>query len=193
VTVTADGDEFIGALEDLDGRRLFVIYGPSTRSIPELAIAIETIVLFEDAVPLDDIEDVVIDATGWPIVVNGVEIEAPEAFMADDGVTVMVPLRAIAEALEFEVTWVPGVRAVELSGMSGVAQVWARIVIGSTEAVQTYARRGEITIGLPAAPVIIGGYTFVPLTTFFQDVLEMANAFAFEGRLEVLSEGERME
>ena len=187
--ITADGDEFDG---DLDGRRLVVIYSTSTRSIPELATATEVIVLFEDAVPLDNGEDVAIDATGWPIVVNGTEIDAPAAFMADDGVNIMVPLRAIAEALGFEVTWVPEGRVVELSGMSGVAEVWARIAIGSTEAAQTYARRAEIAIELPVAPVLVEGRTFVPLTAFFQDVLEMANAFAFEGVIEVQAEGETM-
>ncbi|MCL2408764.1 MAG: copper amine oxidase N-terminal domain-containing protein [Oscillospiraceae bacterium] len=193
VVVTADGNEFNFEYGNLENRRLIVIYGPSTRSIPEFATATKVIVLFEDAVPLDNgAEDVVIDATGWPIVVNGEEIEAPAAFMADDGVSIMVPVRVIAEALGFEVTWIAEDRAVEFAGMSGVAEVWARIALDSTEALQTYARRAEVTIVLPTAPVLVGGHTFVPMTAFFQDVLEMANAFAFEGRLEIQSEGERM-
>ena len=46
--ITADGDEFNFAYGDLEGRRLVVIYGMSTRSIPEYATAAKVIVLFED-------------------------------------------------------------------------------------------------------------------------------------------------
>lgn len=209
--ILADGSEFLGefeddgiewenTVEDMDGRRLVVIYGVSTRSIPEYATAIKVIVLYEDAVTLPIDIDVeieidfgdIFDVENMAIVVDGEEIEAPQAFLAEDGFTIMVPLRAIAEALDFEVTWVAEDRAVELAGMQGVAEISARIEIGNTEATQTFARRAPITVELPVAPVIVGGYTYVPLTVFFQEVLEMPNAWAFEGRIEVLSEGERM-
>ena len=47
--ITADGLEYDGEIE---GRRLAVIYGASTRSIPEQATATKVIALFEDAVHL---------------------------------------------------------------------------------------------------------------------------------------------
>ena len=196
VVVTADGDEYEGDLYvELDGRRLVVIYGPSTRSIPEFATAIKVIALFEDAVPLDpgNGQDIDLDVTDMSIVVDGEEITAPSAFIADDGVTVMVPLRAIAEALGFEVTWINEDRAVELYGMRGVAEISARLVIGNTAVSQTFARRAPITIELPVAPLITNNTTYVPLVRFFEDVLEVSNAFVFEGRIEILTEGESME
>jgi len=46
----ADGTDFTDG--DLEGRRIIVIYGRSTRSIPEQTTATKLIVLFEDIVPL---------------------------------------------------------------------------------------------------------------------------------------------
>jgi len=48
--ILADGTDFTDG--DLEGRRIVVIYGMSTRSIPEQATATKLIVLFEDIVPL---------------------------------------------------------------------------------------------------------------------------------------------
>lgn len=48
--VLADGTDFTGG--DLEGRNIIVIYGISTRSIPEQATATKLIVLFEDIMPL---------------------------------------------------------------------------------------------------------------------------------------------
>ena len=48
--ILEDGIEFIG--DDFDGRRIVVIYGISTRSIPEMAVASKLIVLYESITPL---------------------------------------------------------------------------------------------------------------------------------------------
>ena len=48
--ILQNGDDFSDGL--LEGRRIIVIYGPSTRSIPEMATAIKLIVLYEDIMPL---------------------------------------------------------------------------------------------------------------------------------------------
>lgn len=49
VIILADGQEF--TIDGCAGRRIVVIYGISTRSIPEMATATELIVLFESIVP----------------------------------------------------------------------------------------------------------------------------------------------
>jgi len=163
--VLADGKDFTGG--EIEGRRMVVIYDMSTRSIPELTTARKVIVLFEDAVPLPEIvPEPIIDAAGWPVVVDGVEIDAPAAFQTDDGI-VMVPLRAIAEALGFKVEWDAKARAVTLDEK-------VKLVIGEE------------------GSVIVNSFTYVPLS-YFKDVLEMVNAFAFEGQIEIHSEGEIME
>ena len=48
--ILANGDDFTGG--DIEGRRIVVIYGMSTRSIPEMATASKIIVLYESIMPL---------------------------------------------------------------------------------------------------------------------------------------------
>ena len=185
--ILANGDDFSDG--DIIGRRLVVIYGISTRSIPELATAIKVIVLFEDPVtgpePLPESfpginNDETLDASGWPILVDGEQIEAPAAIQNEDGI-LLVPIRAIAEALRYDVNWDHNLRSVRL----GVAiHLW----IGNTE-----VHSGRMApIHIPVAPQLINGSTYVPLS-FFRDVLGVASAFAFEGQIEINSEGEPME
>lgn len=47
------------------------------------------------------------------MVVNGIPLQSSEAYINDDGVT-MVPLRAVAEALGFNVSWNPDTRTVSI-------------------------------------------------------------------------------
>jgi len=196
--ILADGSPFLGefedeghtwtnTIEDLDHRRMVVIYDVSTRSLPEFTTANKVIVMFEDAVHLPgelDLDDI-LDVSVMPIVVEGEYISAPAAFMADDEITVMVPLRAIAEALGFDVTWNTQERAIELSGVP-MAFTWLQI--GNTEV--EFA--GHYMLELPVAPVIVDGHTYVPLVSFFRDILG-GTAFVFEGRIEVFAEGGLME
>ena len=156
--ITADGLEYDGVIE---GRRLVVIYDVSTRSFPELATAKKVIALFEDAVHLPGLvqqgsPNVIVSAPAGPILVNGSPIVSPEAFTADDGETLMVPLRAIAEALGYIVGWDGAARAVTLGDDIS-------FVIGQN----SYLIGGETVIldGAPA-PVIVDGATFVPLRFF---------------------------
>ena len=183
--VLANGDDFSDG--DIEGRRMIVIYGPFvTASYPAQATAIKVIVLYEDPVPLsmeitpDTFPENAIDASGWPIIVNGDEIDAPDAFQTEDG-TLMVPLRAIVEKLGYDVNWDSATRSVRL----GVAiHLW----IGNTEV--HFGRRAPQNIS--TAPVVVNATTFVPLD-FFRNVLDLPNAIAFEGRIEIDSTGERME
>jgi len=198
--VLADGTAFNFEYGGIDGRRLVVIYDVTTRMMPPSTTPVKIIVLFEDAVtgplPLDPadlpeyvpvvtlpapvpVTDPTIDASGWPIQVNGTTIAAPAAFQTADGI-LMVPLRAVAEALGYSVTWDAGARGIRL----GVAiNAW----IGNTEV--NVARMAPQTIS--AAPALVDGTTFVPLD-FFR-VIGVNNAFAFEGQIVFDTENERME
>ena len=177
--ILANGDDFYGG--DIEGRRLAVIYGPSTRSIPEMATAIKVIVLYEDAVTLPaTLPEVTIDATGWPVLVDGKLVDGAKAYQNTAGI-VMVPLRATAEALGFDVNWDSMTRSIRL----GVAiNLW----IDKTEV--HVGRMAPISIS--TAPQLIDGTTFVPLD-FFRTALGMVNAYAFEGQVEIHSDGEVME
>jgi len=170
--VLANGDDFTGG--DLAGRRIVVVYDISTRGIPETATARFVIVLYEDIVAFDDFA---IDATGWPILVNGDVIEAPDAFQTEDGF-VMVPLVTIATALGYEPVWDVDADTVTLDDT-------ITVTIGSIHF-------DGIDASLQMMPMVVDGNVYVPLQ-FFTDILGMANAFAFEGKIDIMSEGERME
>jgi len=171
--ILANGDDFSGG--ELEGRRIVVIYNISTHSIPALTIARKLIVLYEDIMPLPGF-DANIDVDGWPIIVDGDEITAPDAFSNEDG-SVMVPLRAIAEALGYVVTWDSVTRTAILDGSIEV-KIGGSISGQSTDALSMAA---EVFIPVP---VIVNNSTYVPLS-FFSNVLGINNAFAFDGQIEI--------
>jgi len=104
------------------------------------------------------------------IVVNGEIVDAPAPFVmtalgtpADpwSGVLTLIPLRAVAEALGYDVTWNEYTQSVQL----GVA---IHVFIGRAE-----AYRGRMApIELYTAPVIMDNSTFVSWD-FFQAVLDV--------------------
>jgi len=162
--ILADGKDFKGG--DIEGRRLAVIYGVSTKSLPELATATKIVVLFEDVTTLPE---PVANVSEWPILVNGDEIETPAAYQTEDG-TVMMPLRAIAEALGFKVEWDAKAYAVAVGDD-------VKVAIGT-----------EVAEGQPAA-ALVNNTTYVPLS-FFKDVLGMANATHINGQIFIDSDSE---
>ena len=52
------------------------------------------------------------------MIVNGVPLKSAEAYINENGVT-MVPLRAVAEALGFDVSWNPATRTVSITSGTG--------------------------------------------------------------------------
>jgi len=107
------------------------------------------------------------------IVVNGEFVASAAVPFVDEATgIVMAPLRAVAEALDFEVNWDGTLRSIRI----GVANyIW----IGNTEAQVGRAA----PIELSAAPAIINGVTFVPID-FFRSVLSQT-AYVFEGQFVV--------
>lgn len=90
--------------------------------------------------------------------VNGQLIDAPEDYLNEQGV-VMAPLRAIAEALGYEVTW---------DAASKSVRVGKAISLQVGEDQYIYARMAPIELG--TAPTMVDGLTYVPLS-FFTDVM----------------------
>lgn len=193
--VSEDGEIFEG---DLVNRRLVVIYGPSTKSIPAQTTPDKIIVLEEKEEDLE--EDLGEDYPEYDpeseeykeftrelqdmagkadIIVEGKKIEGPPAYMTDERI-LMVPLRAIAEALDFEVGWDGELRKV----MVGKA-----ISLTIDENHYNFAKMAPIELELP--PVIVGDKTFVPIS-FFRELVQMNNAYMFEGQI-VIDNQEKME
>jgi len=97
------------------------------------------------------------DLKNAPILVRGEEIVAPETLVRDG--VVFLPLRAIAEALGYDVFWEEETRSVALG--AGV-----RLQIGSYE--YTVGRMAPITLN--STPILVNELTYVPME-FFGEVL----------------------
>lgn len=161
--------------EVLDGRNMRVIYEDGEEIEP-----ISIMVLFESFVTLpedidlelefDELDPIVLNGE---IVVNNEILEGaalPFVLEEKNGDFVMVPLRAIAEALDYEVGWNAELRSVQL----GVAiHLW----IGNTE-----VHLGRMApIELSTAPIIVDDLTFVPID-FIRYVLGQT-VYVFEGQV----------
>lgn len=170
-----DGTTYEG---ELTGKRLIVIYGSATKSIPAQTTPYQIIVLFdmEEEKPGEVAveEKQAYDVSTMEIIVENKKIEAPAAYESNQGI-VMVPLRAIAEALGYEVVWNNETQSVMVG-----KDIF--LTIGK----DGYAV-GEDIIKLGAAPELTEERTFVPLS-FFKNVMKMNNAYVFEGQIVIDNE-----
>ena len=141
-------------------------------SIVPLPIAIGDIEVeaIDETVDADIDADLEIELNGEVVINDEVLADHPAPFVYDN--TIMLPLRAIAEALGYDVTWNGELQSV----MMGVGiNLW----IGQTE-----VHRGRMApLEISAPPVIIDGVTFVPMD-FFRTVVGL-DAFWFEGQVVV--------
>jgi hypothetical protein len=167
--ILQDGTAFKG---ELANRKLVVSYGASTRSIPAQTTPDKIVVLFEKVTPPIYQPG---DVSAMDIVVNNKRITAPAAYTNEKG-NVMVPLRAIAEALGYDVTWNNELQSVFLS-----KNISFRIGLDS----YNYMKMAPIQLG--TAPAIVEGKTFVPLS-FFKEVTRLNNAYVFESQIVIDNE-----
>lgn len=195
----ADIEEWDGELmNELNGRLLVVVYGPTTRGIPEMTIPgedgsnVEIYVLFERiatgpadigfgaAVDLDEqVEDPnLMEWTVNEIVVNGEIIEAN--WQRVDGVY-FVPFRAVINALGFgdTITWDGETRTITVN--NGTHDI--RFVVGEDNYYVDNLRIGHF--GFPSA--LIDSTTYVPIR-FFTQVFGMNNAYMHEGQIVIDNE-----
>ena len=172
--VDKDEKEYKG---DLDKNDLIVFYGASTKSIPAQTTPTKVVVLGENEFALKQIEAAK-NATPAPTAAPEVT-EAPQVSYAglvnvvigDKNVsdvyakdnTTMVPLREVAEAAGFTVTWDAENRAVILN--DGVYS----LKIGEN----SYVKGKMMPLTLSAAPEIVNDLTYVP-AEFFAEVTESA-------------------
>ena len=172
--VDKDEKEYKG---DLDKNDLIVFYGASTKSIPAQTTPTKVVVLGKNEIALKQIEAAK-NATPAPTASPKVT-EAPQVSYAglvnvvigDKNVsdvyakdnTTMVPLREVAEAAGFTVTWDAENRAVILN--DGVYS----LKIGEN----SYVKGKMMPLTLSAASEIVNDLTYVP-AEFFAEVTESA-------------------
>lgn len=178
--VDKDEKEYKG---DLDKNDLIVFYGVSTKSIPAQTTPTKVVVLGKNEIALKQIETAK-NATPAPTAAPETTVapevtEAPQVSYAglvnvvigDKNVsdvyakdnTTMVPLREVAEAAGFTVTWDAENRAVILN--DGVYS----LKIGEN----SYVKGKMMPLTLSAAPEIVNDLTYVP-AEFFAEVTESA-------------------
>lgn len=158
--ILTDGTAYKG---ELANRKLIVVYGFTTKSIPPQTTPSKIVVLSEEAVPIDE-------ASSMGVVVNMKKIEGAAAYTDAEG-TVMVSLRAAAEAAGFKVKWDEKLRNVMLG--EGIS-------LTIDKDYYTYMRTAPIELG--AVPVLVEGKTFVPIS-FFKEVAHMNNAYVLESQV----------
>lgn len=143
----------------LSNRKLIVFYNATTKSIPAQTNPTKIIVLSAQE------DDSVIN-----ILVNNTIIDAPPAFLNEDGV-VMVPVRAIAETLGYKVGWNNDERSVKIG-----YEIF--FLIGKNN----YSNCERTQIKLETAPIIVDGRTYVPLS-FFKEILNVKFADFFDNQV----------
>lgn len=159
--LTPDGKDFIG---ELANKKLLVIYGATTKSIPAQTIPTKIIVLPDKGDTPSRNSPAGADGTAnnltssLAIIINGEKLEKAKAYVDDKG-RVMVPLRPVANALGLEVRW------------EGEGQ---RIFLGKDISLQIgvdcYSRMDGKPLPLETAPVLQKGVTYVPLS-FWREVI----------------------
>jgi hypothetical protein len=168
--VQQDGTSYTGALEN---KKLVVVYTTSSKSMPSQTTPKKIVVLNEKET------SVMGDVSKMDILAGGSKMEGSKAYVNGHG-AVMVPLRPIAEALGFEVTWDNTAQHVRVG--KGIS-----LSIGKDS--YHYMKTAPITLG--TAPEIKEGKTYVPLS-FFREVAHMNNAYVFENQI-VIDNEEKME
>jgi len=110
-----------------------------------------------DAAPAADSADIILNGE---IIINGERLDAPAPYIHGDTGAIMVPLRAVSEAIGFELVWVEDDNKIVLG--YGI-ELW----IGSDH----YIRDVTFYNAIKPAPELTGDRTFVPLD-FIKNELE---------------------
>ncbi|HZK01743.1 MAG TPA: copper amine oxidase N-terminal domain-containing protein [Anaerovoracaceae bacterium] len=155
--LSQDGKPYVGSLEN---QKLITVYGAATKSIPAQTTPDKIIVL--SGYEVDKMK----------ILVNDQVIDSPAAYSNEQG-AVMVPLRAIAEALGYDVHWNNATRSVTIG--KGIS-----LTIGKDYYV--YMRMSPIYLGV--SPELVDSTTYVPLS-FFNKVMMVDEANITDGQIVV--------
>lgn len=141
----------------LSNRKMIVYYDFTTKSIPAQTTPNRIIVLSQQ------IEDKI------SITVDDVIIDTPNVYISETG-NVMVPVRAISEALGYEVKWNNDEKSVQIGNDISFK-------LGENNVLS-----GESVLSLEEAPVLNVEHTFVPLS-FFKEAVKVNTVSFFENNI----------
>jgi len=151
----------------LSNRQLIVFYNFTTKSIPAQTTPSKVIVLSEQ------IDDSMIN-----IYVNDILLENKTSYIDENGIT-MLPVRAISEALGYDVSWNNQERSVNI-GNNTVFKI----------GINSYTNSQSQSKTLETAPIIKNDRSFVPLS-FFKEILNVKVTDFFENTV-VINDGSNM-
>ena len=143
------GTEKVEAADIVPGARLLAWYSVTTMSLPAQASPSKVMVFPSDYTGW-------VFADGLELAINGesLTLEGPSAAKVEEG-RLLVPVRAVAEALGCEITWEPYTSQVTVS--RGDTECY-HFTIGADQAAM-----GDVTVGLVRAAEAVDGVTFLAL------------------------------
>ena len=141
--------ETVSAADIVPGTRLLSWYSVTTMSLPAQASPSKVMVFPSDY-------DGWVSTNGLEVTINGetLALEGSSAAKVENG-RLMVPVRAVAEAMGCEVAWEPYTNQVSVTS-DGVELY--HFAIGADQAV-----KGDVTVGLVASAEAVDGVTFMAL------------------------------
>ena len=152
-------------------KRIFAIFTAAA-----LAVSVMTALAEYDPNKVISENEIATKTVAAPIItVNGTEIDAPDYFMKDE--TLMLPLRAITEALGFEIEW---------QGETGTIILTRGplyITMSAFADGYTFSKTAPMTLG--TAPILTEGTTFVP-ENFITEILDGAYAIDEAGNIKIV-------
>lgn len=154
--------------ENLEDKDLIVFYTFTTRSIPAQTTPVKIIVM-------DSKEDIKVEEINIldKIIINEKQTLLESSLYKSEEGIIMVPLRQVAEALGYEVTWNGETQTVELTKGAH----WTIVKIGEDN--YNFAR---MIVKLGAAPELKDSKTYVPVN-FLEEVLQKTVEVTKEGTL----------
>lgn len=158
--IDKSGNAYTGKITS---EKLLVVYRFTTKSLPPQTSP-------EKIVVLDPTKSNITNVSSMDIVVNNEVISSPAAFSNKDK-TVMVPIRAISEALGYKVTWDKSNKSVRLNNSISLSVGKDYYVLG---------KMAPITLG--SAPISLKGKVYVPLS-FFKEVVGVTTADSINGQI----------
>ena len=178
--VYEDGRNFDGGVKDLVSRKLIVVYSKTTRSIPAQTTPEKVIIMYEKAVaPIyilteEEKEMVNKSLSNQAIQINSEKLESPGAFMNESGI-IMVPVRAVAEAMGLHVEWYGDTKTVQI-GKS----------LSFTIGKDSYAYNRKSPISLGTAPILKESMTYVPIDFFCGSFENLSVDYRCDGNINII-------
>ena len=146
------------------GSRIFVWFDIMTLSLPAQSASDKTVVLPEiNNIQDDSIKDTYIEAPKM-IEINGNALNLGNNEIFLENGNIMVPLRAVSEALGYEVNWNNETKTVDID--NGVVKTSVQIGLDSYYKSSSKALGLTAPLNYGASPVIVNGNTYVPINLF---------------------------